>query len=121
MFAECLKRAVACTAIAIAVGLSGCSKSADDFTTKEGFADYLLSRCLRKESHFNPRPMYLHTLKGITGEPKSVADVDESTQKWQFDFDDGSMDVFVVLEPGASWVAEYPKVFVDVHRSGLLR
>ncbi len=121
MFASRLVR-VTLLGFAIAVcAFAGCSRSADDFSSKQGFSDHLLANCLRSESEFNPRPMRLRALKEITGEPKAIADVDESTQRWEFEFDDGGMDVYVVLEPGASWLADSPKVFVDVQRSGLMR
>ncbi|MDA7977790.1 MAG: hypothetical protein MPJ50_03340 [Pirellulales bacterium] len=101
--------------------ISGCSqKTAEDFSTKEGFSQYLRANCVRSESHFNPRPMRLKTLRTMTGEPVAVADVDKATQMWQFDFKDGTMDLYVVLEPGASWRDKSPKVFIDMHRTGLL-
>lgn len=104
-----------------AAACAGCSQSAEDFASKDAFGDYVLENCVRSESHFNPRPMHLSTLQDLTGEPQEISDVNETTRKWHFEFPDGSKDLYVVLEPGASWQTESPKVFVDVHRSGLLR
>jgi hypothetical protein len=52
--------------------------------------------------------------------PHESTSVDELTRKWTYRFDDGQVDLHVIVETGNTWQQNDPMVFIDLKRLGEL-
>jgi hypothetical protein len=70
----------------------------------------------RNQSRVSPKPLPLSKLQRLVSMPQESAQVDDQTQCWTYRFDDGDIDVHVIVETGNTWQDEDPMVFVDLKR-----
>ncbi len=95
--------------------LAGCSSRVE---SQQELVALVRRHCTRSESRVSPKPVPLSKLRWLAS-PHESEQIDELTQKWTYKFEEGPMDLHVIVETGNSWRDKDPMVFIDFKRLDL--